>query len=167
MRRAIMICSECTLDDEVEFITWTLCNNGFPEGIVRSVIRDKIFDFSKIQPDSVQRCPVYLRFPWFGDISDRFDNQISACVRKCYFYSSLCVVFCILTVLTSDQKDVLPTNKVVLWFILVNVFAVCSTSRKPMNVWIQELNNKNTARELLCWPNKQHVRVFHCRTFHK
>ena len=50
-----MICFESKLDDEVEFITGTLCNNGFPKDIVRSVIRDKISDFSKIKPDSVQR----------------------------------------------------------------------------------------------------------------
>ena len=72
-----MIFSESKLDDEVEFITETLCNNGFPEDIVRSVIRDKISDFSKIKPDSVQRCPAYLRLFWL-DVSDRFGNQISA-----------------------------------------------------------------------------------------
>ena len=72
--RALMIFSESKLDDEVEFITGTFCNNGFPEDIVRSVIRDKISDFSKIKLDSIQRWPVYLRFPWLGDISDRFAN---------------------------------------------------------------------------------------------
>ena len=82
-----MICSESKLDDEVKFITQTLCNNGFPEAIVWSVIRDKISDFSKIKPDSVLRCPVYLRLPW---LSDKFTNQISACIRKCYFSSNLC-----------------------------------------------------------------------------
>ena len=29
---------------------------------------------------------------------------------------------------------------VVLWFILLDVFAVCNTSEEPINVWIQELN---------------------------
>ena len=90
---ALMIYSELKLDDEVEFITGTLCNYGFPEDIVRYVIRVKISDFRKIKPDSVQRCSVYLRLLWLGDISDRFANQISACVRKCYFSSNLYVVF--------------------------------------------------------------------------
>ena len=52
---ALIICSESKLDNEVEFITGTLCYNGFPEDIVRSVIRDNISDFSKIKSDSVQR----------------------------------------------------------------------------------------------------------------
>ena len=35
------------LDCEVDFITETLGNNGFPEDIVRSVTRDKIAHFHK------------------------------------------------------------------------------------------------------------------------
>ena len=139
---ALMICSESKLDDEVEFITGTLCNNGFPEDIVRSLIRDKISDFSKIKPDSVQRCPVYLWLPWLSDISDKFVNQISTCVRKCYFSFNLRVVFHTWTVWTSGWNDVLPCNIVVLWFILLHVFADCNTSGEPINVWIQELNNR-------------------------
>ena len=86
--RTLIICSESKLDDEVEFIPGTLCNSGFPEDIVQSVIRDKISDFSKIKPNSVQRYPIYLRLSWLGDISDKFANQISAYVLKCYFSST-------------------------------------------------------------------------------
>ena len=103
--RALMICFE--LDDEVEFVIGTLCNYGFHEDIVQSVIRDKISDFSKIKPDLVQRCPVYFRLPWFTDVSNRFANQISACVRKCYFSSNLRVVFRTRAILTSGRKDFL------------------------------------------------------------
>ena len=41
------------------------------------------------------------------DISDRFANQISARVRKCYFSSNLRVVFRTWAILTSGRKDVL------------------------------------------------------------
>ena len=58
-----MIYSESKLDDEVEFIAGTLCNNDFSEDIFRSLIRDKVSEFSKIKPDSVQTCPVYFRIP--------------------------------------------------------------------------------------------------------
>ena len=132
--RALMISSETKLDDEVKSIPGTLCNNSFPEEIVQSVIRDKISDFCKIKPDSVQRCPVYLRLPWLGDISGKFANQISACVRKCYFSSNLHVVFHTRIVLTSGRKEVLhPTPNIV---VLLHVFADCNTSREPINVWI-------------------------------
>ena len=137
-----MICSESKLDDEVKFITETLSNNGFPEDIVRSIIRDKIADFSKIKADSVQRCPVYLSLPWLGELRDRFASQISACVNKSYFSSNLRVVFHMRAVLTSGPKDVLPPpNIAVLWFILLGLFVVCNTLGEPSNVRIWELNS--------------------------
>ena len=45
VHRALMICSESKLDGEIDIITETLCNNGFPEAIVRSVIGDKLLTF--------------------------------------------------------------------------------------------------------------------------
>ena len=90
---ALMICSEWKLNGEVRFIIETLCNNGFPEDIVRSIIRDKIAHFPKTKVDSAQKCSVYLRLPWLGDISYHFANQISSCEWKCYFSSNLRVVF--------------------------------------------------------------------------
>ena len=42
----LMICSK--LDNEIDFITGTLCNNGFPEEIVQSVIRDKFLTSVKL-----------------------------------------------------------------------------------------------------------------------
>ena len=80
------------------------------EAIFRSVIRDTISNFSKIKPDSVQRCTVYLRLLWLGDIRDEFANQTSACVRINYFSSNLRVVLRMRTVLTSSQKDAPPPS---------------------------------------------------------
>ena len=50
---------------------------------------------------------MYPRLPRLGDISDRFADQISAYVWKCYFSSNLRVVFRTRTVLPSGRKDVL------------------------------------------------------------
>ena len=56
--RALMICSKSKLDDEISFISDKLCNDSFPEGIVRSVTRIQIYDFNKIKPKIVQKCSV-------------------------------------------------------------------------------------------------------------
>ena len=56
-----MIFSASKLDCKVGFITETLCNNGFPEDIVRSVIMDEIAHFLKTKVASAQKCSVYLR----------------------------------------------------------------------------------------------------------
>ena len=110
IHRTLMICSGSKLDCEVSFIIETLCNNGFPKDIVRSVIRDEIDHFHKTKVASAQKSPVYLRLPWLGDISDLFANQISACIQKGYFSSNLHVVFHTHTVLPSGQEDVLPPS---------------------------------------------------------
>ena len=105
-----MICSESKLDGEVSFITETLFNNSFPEDIVRSLIRDKIVHFHKTKVASAQKCPIYLRLHWLGDISDCFAYQISACVRKFYFSSNLCVVFRTRTALPSERCSPHPQH---------------------------------------------------------
>ena len=83
VHRALMLCSESKLDGEIDFITEILCNNGFPVDIVRSVIEDKIAHFHKTKVVSAHRCPVYLRLPWLGEISDRFADRIFASIRRC------------------------------------------------------------------------------------
>ena len=73
--RALMICSKSKFDDDFRFISDTLCENCFPERIVRSVLGIKIYDCNRIKPDIVQKCPVYLRLPWLGEVSDGFAGK--------------------------------------------------------------------------------------------
>ena len=47
--RALMICSESTLDADIKFISETLCNNGFPLSVAQTVIANKITEFNKIK----------------------------------------------------------------------------------------------------------------------
>ena len=70
--RALMICSESTLDAEIKFISTTLCNNSFPLNVVQTIITNKITEFNKIKQAPVQKCPGYLGLPWLGGISQRF-----------------------------------------------------------------------------------------------
>lgn len=70
--RALMICSDNTLKDEISCLTGIFVNNGYPLDVVQSVIRDKTARFNKIKPATVGKCPVYLRLPWLGRISESF-----------------------------------------------------------------------------------------------
>ena len=110
-----MISSNFKLDNEIKFISMTLCNNGFPLNIVQTVIDNKITDFNKIKPESVQRRPVYLHLPWMvgGGVNDRFAKQISKAVQKNCFSINVCVVFNTKLILTSICKDFLPTITIV------------------------------------------------------
>ena len=53
VHRALMICSKSKLNDEIMFISMTLCSNGFPWNVVQTVIKNKIIDFNKIKFVSV------------------------------------------------------------------------------------------------------------------
>ena len=134
VHRALIICSESKLDGEVGFITETLCNNGFPEDIVRSVIRDEIAHFHKIKVTSAQICPVSLRLPWLGEISDQFANQISASIRRCYFASNLRVVFRTHTVLPYNDNLTFPPGHIYIYMYIFFPYIIESISPIFLNL---------------------------------
>lgn len=99
-----MICSDSTLKDEISCLTGIFVNNGYPLD-VQSVIRDKTAMFNKIKPATVGKCPVYLRLPWLGGISESFAKQISCSSCECYFAANVRVVFQTRSVLSFVCKD--------------------------------------------------------------
>ena len=103
VRRALMIFSESKLDSEVCFFTETLCNNGFPEDIVRFVIGDKVAFFHKTKKCRLRDILCVSDYPGWVRL-DRFADQISACIRRCYFASNLRVVYRTRTVLPSSRS---------------------------------------------------------------
>lgn len=102
-----MICSITRLDFELIFITHTLCNNAYHLGIVQLIIKYKNAEFNKVQLATVQRCHVYLRFPWLCNISDRCAKRVSLTVL-CYYAADTHVFFTAEPVLPSLRKVVLP-----------------------------------------------------------
>ena len=82
--RSLMICTKPKLDCEGGFITDTLCNYGFPEDVVRSVIRDKIAHFHKTKVASAQRCPVYLRVKQHVPTKIRLRNYVADYINNTY-----------------------------------------------------------------------------------
>ena len=76
-------CSESTLNSEINFISEILVNGDFLLNVVQTVNANKITKFNKIQQASVQKCPVYLRFPRLSVFSVRFTKQIAQTVQSC------------------------------------------------------------------------------------
>ena len=108
--RALMICSKFKLDDEVEFITVTLCNNGFPEDIVRSIIREKKFLTSVKLNMILSRGALYIS-GYLGLVMLMIDLLTrSLLVYVNAIFLPTCVYFfAACSVLTSGRKDVSPT----------------------------------------------------------
>ena len=67
-------------------------------------------EYGKIKQASVQKCPVFSCLIWLGWICERFANQISQTVQRCYFSANVRVVFHTKPILTSIRKDVLPPH---------------------------------------------------------
>ena len=83
--RALMIYSKSKLDSELEKLTKIFLENGYPEDVISVYIKDKIGNFSADVKFGPQKCPVYLKLPWIGDSSIRFESQIKQAITNCFF----------------------------------------------------------------------------------
>ena len=66
--------------------------------------------FSKAPPLVRLTCPVYLHIPWIGNVSMRFEKQITSAVKRCFFSVEPRVIFNTRRLLPAIKKDVLPSH---------------------------------------------------------
>ena len=55
-----------------------------------------------------ERCPVYLRLPWLGSVSTRFEKQVKFVVKQCFSAVETRIVYSTNELLYATNKDVLP-----------------------------------------------------------
>ena len=84
VHRALVICSKSKLQQELDSIRFILRQNGYPEVIINSTISKKIARFYQPVKEGPQKCPVYLKLPWIGNISLKFEKQVNADVKICF-----------------------------------------------------------------------------------
>ena len=61
-----------------------LRRNGYSEVIINSTISKKIARFCEPVNEGPQKCPVYLKLPWIGNISLKFEKQVKSNVQNCF-----------------------------------------------------------------------------------
>ena len=61
--------------DSIRFI---LRRNGYPEVIINLTIFKKIARFYQPVKEGPQKCPAYLKLPWIGSISLKFEKQVKS-----------------------------------------------------------------------------------------
>ena len=83
--RALVICSESTLQNELFNLLSILINNGYPEDVIKTAIARKINQFRRPTQSDPKKCPLYLHLPWLGNVSMRYEMQIKTAVKRCYF----------------------------------------------------------------------------------
>ena len=64
-----MICSKTKLGSELDRVKQLLIENGYRDDVVLSCTRQKLANFTAEEPCGPEKCPVYLKLPWIGNIS--------------------------------------------------------------------------------------------------
>ena len=64
-----MNCSKTKLDSELDTIKQLLIDNGYPYDVLISYIKQKLANFEAEKPCGPEKCPVYLKLPWIGNVS--------------------------------------------------------------------------------------------------
>jgi len=109
VHRALEICSKEKLEPELDNIRNILRKNGYPVGIINEGIQKKISSFKAPKSEGPHKCPVYLKIPWIGNVTLKFEKQIKSAVNRCFGSVKLRTVFSSIKMLPSIHKDVLPT----------------------------------------------------------
>ena len=93
VHRAFMICSKGKIDPELDRILSILLENGYPENLIKSTTKRKFQQLNSNPVHTVKKCSVYLHIPWIGNVSMKFEKQITSAVKRCFFSVEPRVVF--------------------------------------------------------------------------
>ena len=109
--RALMICSKTTLGSELDRVKQLLIENGYPDDVRISCIKQKLANFAAEKPCGPEKCPVYLKLPWIGNASSRFENQSNKAITSSVYAAKPRVVYNTTVMLPSAKKDSGPTTQ--------------------------------------------------------
>ena len=98
------------LNQELGKIRSILLENGYPERVINSAFKRKLQQINSNPVHTVKKCPVYLHIPWIGNVSMRFEKQITSAVKRCFFSVEPRVIFNTRQLLPAIKKDVLPSH---------------------------------------------------------
>ena len=75
-------------------------------------MNQKLANFAAEKTFGPEKCAVYLKLPWIGNVSSKFENQINKAITSCFYAVKPRVVYSTRAMLPSDKKDsVLTTQK--------------------------------------------------------
>ena len=96
VHRALMICSKTKLGSELDKIKQLLIENGYPTDVLLSCINQKLANFAVEKTFGPEKCPVYLKLPWIGNVSSKFEN---------HFHEAILYLNCLLCSLHLLSRD--------------------------------------------------------------
>ena len=111
VHRALVICSESKLQQELDSIRSLLQQNGYPEVLINSTISKKIARFYQPVKEDPRKCPVNLKLTRIGNISLKFEKQVKSNVQNCFSVVEPRVIFQTRKILPSIHKDAVSTTQ--------------------------------------------------------
>ena len=109
VHRALRICSKSMLQQELKNKRVILSDNGYPESIIGRGISNKLTRFQSPPKFGPYKCAVYLKLPWIGNISLKFENKIKSSVKHCFRAVEPRVLFSTRKIFPSILKDAVPS----------------------------------------------------------
>lgn len=107
VNRAMKICSQPKLNDEVEKIKGFFQDLGYPDNVIEVTIK-RALDSRGHEEEGPKKCPIYLRLPYIGPIADKYAEKIKKSVSECYWSTRLRIVYGTKTCLLPNIKDKFP-----------------------------------------------------------
>ena len=106
-----MICSKTKLGSELHKIKQLLIENRYPPDALLSCINQKLANFAAEKSFGPERCPVYLKLAWIGNVSSKFENKIHNAIASCFYALKPRVVYGTRVMLPSTKRDSVPTTQ--------------------------------------------------------
>ena len=70
-----MIYSKTNIGSVLDWVKQLLIENGYPDDVLLSCTKQKLANFAAEKPLGPEKCPVYQKLPWIGNVSSKFENQ--------------------------------------------------------------------------------------------
>ena len=89
----------------------------------------KLLRFQQSTKEGPKKCPVYLKLPWIGENSLKFERKIKLSINNCFGAVQPRVIFSTRRILPAIHKDVLPTfSSNVVYEYVCHCLNVCRTA---------------------------------------
>ena len=127
--RALMICSEKHLPEEIDAIKEIFSNNGYPSWLVANTIDKKINQFQMCSEPvyGPKKCRVYIRLPYIGSNSDLYRRKITNVVSRCYGAVTPQVMFTSKSIFALPSKTPYPPTQEANLFTVLNAVVTAYT----------------------------------------
>ena len=106
-----MICSKTKLGSEFDETKQMLIDNGYPADVLLYCINQNLANSASEKAFGPEKCTVYLKLPWIGNVSSKFENQISKAITSYFYAVKPRVVYSTRVMPPSAKKDCIPTTQ--------------------------------------------------------